>query len=123
RPPLPRCHRRADDAPLAHTGGLTTRRSLPCSFLQNAVRGRSPRIPAGEIAMSSDGSVTHWISLLKAGEQAAAQPLWEAYFQRLPPPGPQKVLGAPPPPPRPGGGRPPPLRPPLPARRPAPPPH
>src|SRR5262249_62418037 len=83
RPPLPRCHRRADDAPLAHTGGLTTRRSLPCSFLQNAVRGRSPRILAGEIAMSSDGSVTHWIRQLKAGEQAAAQPLWEAYFQRL----------------------------------------
>jgi DNA-directed RNA polymerase specialized sigma24 family protein len=33
--------------------------------------------------MSSDGSVTHWIHQLKAGEQAAAQPLWEAYFRRL----------------------------------------
>jgi DNA-directed RNA polymerase specialized sigma24 family protein len=33
--------------------------------------------------MSSTGSVTHWIHQLKAGEQAAAQPLWEAYFQRL----------------------------------------
>jgi DNA-directed RNA polymerase specialized sigma24 family protein len=30
-----------------------------------------------------DGSVTHWISLLKAGEHAAAQPLWEAYCRRL----------------------------------------
>jgi DNA-directed RNA polymerase specialized sigma24 family protein len=33
--------------------------------------------------MSSRGSVTHWISLLKAGEHAAAQPLWEAYCRRL----------------------------------------
>ena len=33
--------------------------------------------------MSSAGSVTHWISRLKAGDHAAAQPLWEAYFRRL----------------------------------------
>jgi DNA-directed RNA polymerase specialized sigma24 family protein len=33
--------------------------------------------------MSSPGSVTHWINLLKAGEHAAAQPLWERYFPRL----------------------------------------
>jgi DNA-directed RNA polymerase specialized sigma24 family protein len=33
--------------------------------------------------MSSAGSVTHWIGLLKAGDPAAAQPLWEAYFRRL----------------------------------------
>src|SRR3954469_7065224 len=33
--------------------------------------------------MSSQGSVTHWISLLKAGEHAAVQPLWERYFPRL----------------------------------------
>ena len=33
--------------------------------------------------MSSRGSVTHWIDLLKAGEHAAAQPLWERYFPRL----------------------------------------
>jgi hypothetical protein len=30
--------------------------------------------------MASEGSVTHWIRLLKEGDQAAAQPLWEAYF-------------------------------------------
>jgi DNA-directed RNA polymerase specialized sigma24 family protein len=29
------------------------------------------------------GSVTRWIGALKDGEQAAAQPLWERYFQRL----------------------------------------
>jgi DNA-directed RNA polymerase specialized sigma24 family protein len=33
--------------------------------------------------MPSEGSVTHWIDLLKAGERAAAQPLWEAYCHRL----------------------------------------
>jgi DNA-directed RNA polymerase specialized sigma24 family protein len=33
--------------------------------------------------MDPSGSITHWIGQLKAGEQAAAQPLWEAYFQRL----------------------------------------
>jgi DNA-directed RNA polymerase specialized sigma24 family protein len=27
--------------------------------------------------------VTHWINLIKAGERAAAQPLWERYFHRL----------------------------------------
>jgi hypothetical protein len=32
--------------------------------------------------MSSRGSVTAWISRLKAGE-AAAQPLWERHFRRL----------------------------------------
>jgi DNA-directed RNA polymerase specialized sigma24 family protein len=30
-----------------------------------------------------EGSVTHWVSLLVAGESAAAQPLWERYFLRL----------------------------------------
>ena len=32
---------------------------------------------------SSSGSVTHWIGLLEAGDPAAAQKLWQAYFQRL----------------------------------------
>jgi DNA-directed RNA polymerase specialized sigma24 family protein len=33
--------------------------------------------------MSPDASVSHWIDRLKAGDPAAAQPLWEGYFQRL----------------------------------------
>jgi DNA-directed RNA polymerase specialized sigma24 family protein len=33
--------------------------------------------------MSSEGSITHWLQLLKAGDRDAAQPLWEAYFVRL----------------------------------------
>jgi DNA-directed RNA polymerase specialized sigma24 family protein len=33
--------------------------------------------------MSAPGSVTHWIGQLKAGDQKAAQKLWEGYFQRM----------------------------------------
>jgi hypothetical protein len=33
--------------------------------------------------MSPAGSVTHRISLLKAGDQRAARQLWENYFRRL----------------------------------------
>jgi DNA-directed RNA polymerase specialized sigma24 family protein len=33
--------------------------------------------------MSSDGSVTHWVRELRAGNHEAAQRLWEGYFQRL----------------------------------------
>jgi DNA-directed RNA polymerase specialized sigma24 family protein len=33
--------------------------------------------------MASQGSVTHWIDQLKAGDPAAAQHLWERYFHRL----------------------------------------
>src|SRR6516225_2636275 len=33
--------------------------------------------------MSSAGSVTDWLGLLKGGDSAAAQRLWESYFRRL----------------------------------------
>jgi DNA-directed RNA polymerase specialized sigma24 family protein len=33
--------------------------------------------------MTTDNSVSHWLALLKEGEKAAAQPLWERYFRRL----------------------------------------
>lgn len=35
------------------------------------------------MATEDDGSVTRWIVGLKAGDDAAAQPLWERYFARL----------------------------------------
>jgi hypothetical protein len=33
--------------------------------------------------MSSDGSVTHWLRLLQAGDHDAARPLWVRYFRLL----------------------------------------
>jgi RNA polymerase sigma factor (sigma-70 family) len=33
--------------------------------------------------MSADGSVTRWVTALKTGDAAAAQPLWERYHRRL----------------------------------------
>jgi DNA-directed RNA polymerase specialized sigma24 family protein len=45
--------------------------------------------------MSSDGSVTHWISQLKAGQRAAAQPLWQRYFEKLVARARQKLRGIP----------------------------
>ncbi len=31
----------------------------------------------------SEGSVTHWLRLLQAGDHSAARPLWERYFRLL----------------------------------------
>jgi len=33
--------------------------------------------------MASDGSVTHWLDLLKGGDRGAVQPLWERYYHLL----------------------------------------
>jgi DNA-directed RNA polymerase specialized sigma24 family protein len=35
------------------------------------------------MSSEAEGSVTRWIGSLKAGGEAAAQPLWERYFDRL----------------------------------------
>jgi DNA-directed RNA polymerase specialized sigma24 family protein len=45
--------------------------------------------------MSSAGSVSHWIAQLKAGDRAAAQPLWEGYFQQLVQRARHKLAGSP----------------------------
>jgi DNA-directed RNA polymerase specialized sigma24 family protein len=45
--------------------------------------------------MTSSGSVTHWIGRLKAGEPAAAQKLWEGYFQKMVGLARQKLQGLP----------------------------
>src|SRR5262249_20194695 len=47
------------------------------------------------LPMSSDGSVTNWVDQLKAGDHAAAQPLWERYFRRLVELARRKLQGAP----------------------------
>ena len=44
--------------------------------------------------MASEGSVTRWIDQLQAGDLAAAQPLWERYFQLLVELARRKLLGA-----------------------------
>jgi RNA polymerase sigma factor (sigma-70 family) len=36
-----------------------------------------------EKAMSSEGSVTRWVTALKGGDVAAAQPLWQRYHRQL----------------------------------------
>jgi DNA-directed RNA polymerase specialized sigma24 family protein len=45
--------------------------------------------------MSSPGSVTAWIAQLRAGDAAAAQPLWEGYYRRLVGLARQRLLGRP----------------------------
>ena len=44
---------------------------------------RGNLVPGPDPADSSEGSVTHQISLLKEGDDAAAHKLWQRYFQRL----------------------------------------
>src|SRR5439155_12336240 len=56
----------------ARPGGLTMGPLTACP----------PAQPEGS-AMSSEGSVTRWVAALKAGDAAAAQPLWERYHRRL----------------------------------------
>lgn len=36
------------------------------------------RMRRGEASMPSEGSVTHWLGRLRAGDPAAARPLWDA---------------------------------------------
>src|SRR5262245_16840975 len=45
--------------------------------------------------MDTGGSVTHWLHQLGDGDAAAAQPLWERYFDRLVHLACQKLRGAP----------------------------
>src|SRR5262249_26493472 len=46
--------------------------------------GKSPhRSATGESNVADDPSITTWIALLRQGDAAAAQPLWERYFARL----------------------------------------
>jgi DNA-directed RNA polymerase specialized sigma24 family protein len=49
----------------------------------------------GGDAMAADESITRWIALLKEGDPAAAQQLWERYFRRLVGLAREKLGGAP----------------------------
>ena len=44
---------------------------------------RTDSHPVGTARMSSAGSDTHWVRLLKTGDADAAQKLWERYFEQL----------------------------------------
>src|SRR4051794_11020349 len=46
-------------------------------------RRRGQAAGGGTMPSRDAGSVSRWIVELKAGEHAAAQPLWERYFARL----------------------------------------
>jgi hypothetical protein len=37
----------------------------------------------GPMATGDEGSITRWLDVLKAGDEAAAQQLWERYFARM----------------------------------------
>jgi DNA-directed RNA polymerase specialized sigma24 family protein len=52
-------------------------------FGQRYHRGIVSRSTQGPLPMSSDPSVTSWLEQLKAGDHAAAGPLWERYFHLL----------------------------------------
>jgi DNA-directed RNA polymerase specialized sigma24 family protein len=43
--------------------------------------------------MTADGSVSHWIQLLRQGDHTAAQPLWERYFTQMQAVARQKLKG------------------------------
>jgi DNA-directed RNA polymerase specialized sigma24 family protein len=45
-------------------------------------KGRAPR-KVGAMGYDDNGSVTHLIAAMKAGEAEAVQPLWERYFSRM----------------------------------------
>src|SRR5262249_11787280 len=71
--------RREFPLPLSGSGA-----TIEGHFHQCRCRVRSPfgALP-GRQAMAAAGSVSHWLDRLQAGDHAAAQPLWEVYFQRL----------------------------------------
>ncbi len=59
-------------SPALYNNALSPSRLLPSS----------PHLKAGFV-MSGDGSVSRWLNELKAGDEVAAQKLWEGYFHRL----------------------------------------
>ncbi len=55
-----------------------------CSAAIGAVAStHDSRLPCEAPPMASPGSVTHWIDLLKTGDAAATQHIWDRFFSRL----------------------------------------
>src|SRR5262249_17775188 len=69
--------------PAARTGATRGEKNgdEPQPTYNGAVRPPTHTAPGN--AMSSDGSVTRWVTALKGGDTAAAQPLWERYHGQL----------------------------------------
>src|SRR5262249_49912506 len=86
--PPPRCRQRPLSAGCGPGRGSGARYSLQflCPVLRKGLQWPHSRSGEGDVggrAMSSPGSITCWINELKLGKRAAAQPLWEDYFQQL----------------------------------------
>jgi DNA-directed RNA polymerase specialized sigma24 family protein len=70
-----------------HAEGRTWMARLACKRVPGDLQSRQflTRLVSirGATGMASEGSVSRWIDQLKTGESAAAQQLWERYFDRL----------------------------------------
>jgi DNA-directed RNA polymerase specialized sigma24 family protein len=59
------------------------RGAFPASARYNPAIAPSSILGNGPMSTESQGSVSHWIDALKAGDGGAAQQLWERYFGEL----------------------------------------
>jgi DNA-directed RNA polymerase specialized sigma24 family protein len=67
-----------------HAAEVTMARRVPRPEGERA-SAADPRAPFGfpSVSVPPDSSVTLWLEQLKAGDPAAAKPLWDCYFARL----------------------------------------